>query len=329
MAGKRKTVEARMYEFKQATESLVGDELLSAIKSGLNTSESLIVEMAAKAVVELEPGDCRDELVAAYRRFVVKPGGSPDIDKNCRAKLPLVEALNRQGFDDADFYLAGMKYIQLEPVYGGSEDTAVHVRGVCAYGLIDVPLASQTEMLFALVDLLNDKEHPAREHAARALGSTGLMAAAPVLRMKVLTGDSHIEVVGACLSGLMQYRDSHSLEFVAGYLSNDNPALAIEAGLALAESRNEEAVRRLIDAADELYPDIREPLLVSVGLSRLPMAVDYLIGLIEKNGHDAVTAVQALAPVRFDAGTKDRVQAAVEASGKRDLARAFREHFSS
>ncbi|MFK7818602.1 MAG: HEAT repeat domain-containing protein [Planctomycetaceae bacterium] len=331
MAAKRKTVEARMYDLKQATQELVGDELLTAIKHALNERESLIVEMAARAVVDLEPGDCREELLAAYRRFLIEPGESPDKDKNCRAKLPLVEALNRQRFDDPEFYLEGMKYVQMEPVYGapsGYEDTAVHVRGACAYGLIDVPLASQNEMLFALVDLLNDKQYPAREHAARALGSTGLMAAAPVLRMKVLTGDSRIEVIGACLSGLMQYRDSHSLEFVSKFLSNKTPNLAVEAGLALAESRSEEAVRRLIAAADKLHSDIRQPLLMSVGLSRLPIAVDYLVNLIEKNGHDAATAVQALSPSRFDMATKDRVREAVDSSGRRDLAKAFREHFA-
>ena len=332
MAAKRSSVEDRMYQFKHACDELTGDDLLEAVQKALADKSNLVVEMAAKAVVGLEPGDCREELLAAYQRFLHDPAkpGKDCTDKNCRAKVPLVEALNKQAFDDPEFYLAGMKYVQMEPAYGapdGYEDTAPHVRGACAYGLIKVPLASQNELLFALVDLLHDSTYIAREHAARAIGSTGLMAAAPVLRMKVLSGDARSEVIGACLGGLMSFRDSKSLEFVSQFLKNDNLDLAIEAGLVLGESRQELAVTLLIEAAKELHPDVRHSLLMSIGISRLPIAVDYLVGLIESGDTDSEIAIQALAPVRFDEAVRDRIQEAVNGTGSRELARIYREHF--
>ena len=328
MNAKRKSVEDRMYDFKEATDSLVGDELLSAVKRGLEDPSNLVVEMAAKAVLELEPGDCRPELVSAYRRFLIDP---TETDKNCRAKLPIVEALNKQHFDDAAFYLEGMTYRQMEPAYGapsGYEDTAAHLRGVCAYGLVDVPLASQNEMLCALVELLHDSEAVSREAAARALGATGLMAAAPLLRMKVLTGDARPEVIGACFSGLIQYRDDTSLEFVCRFLSSRSLDIVVEAGLALGESRQEAAVDRLIAATNEAPIEIRDSMLVSIGLSRSPIAIDYLVGLIEKNDTHSETAIQALAPVRYDQAVKDRILDAVNQTGSRTLAHAFRKHFA-
>lgn len=317
-----------MQRFKDVCADLAGAELLEAVVAALADPSNLVVEMAARAVVDLEPGDCREALVAAFNRFLVNP---LETDKNCRAKLPLVEALNRQKFDESDFYVAGMQYRQMEPAYGapdGYEDTAAHVRGACAYGLIEVPFASQNEMLFALVDLLHDKSPIAREHAARAIGATGLTAAAPILRMKVLAGDTRSEVIGACLGGLLSYRDARSLEFVCGFLKSDNLDLAIEAGLVLGESRQEGAIEHLIAASKELVGDVRHSLLMSIGISRLPAAVDYLIGLIEENDPDGGVAIQALAPARFDQSVCDRLLETVNATGSRELARVYRENFT-
>lgn len=325
---KRIPVEQRMADFKRASEELSGEQLLSAVKTGLSDNSNLVVEMAAKAVLELEPGDCRKELVSAWHRFVQDDESN---DNKCRAKISIVEALNKLGFDDPQFYLAGMKYVQMEPAYGapgGYEDTAAHVRGTCAYGLIDLPLASQNETLFALVDLLHDAEAVAREHAAHALGSTGLMAAAPVLRTKVLSGDRSSEVIGACFSGLMQYREGGSLEFVARFLDSSNIDIAIEAALALGESRMEDAVKRLIARCNKTPSmDLRKSLLMSLGLSRLPSAVDFLIGLIEKKDVHAETVVRSLAVTRFDEAVADRVREAVAAAKDRKLSQVLRDQF--
>ena len=317
-----------MADFKRASEKLSGEELLSAVKAGLKDQSNLVVEMAAKAVLELEPGDCRQELVAAWKPLAEN---GEETDKNCRAKVPIVEALNKQGFDDPDFYLTGMKYVQMEPAYGvpgGYHDTAAHVRGACAYGLVDVQLASQNDLLFALVDLLHDSVDVAREHAARALGSTGLMAAAPLLRSKVLSGDQSREVTGACFSGLMQYRESGSLEFVAGFLEGHNIDVAIEAGLALGESRQDKALDRLITCVRETpMMDLRQSLVMSIGLARSSRAVDFLIGLIEKKDPHSETAVRSLAVSRFDQLVSDRVREAVGAAKNRKLSKVLKDHF--
>ena len=80
-----------MYQFKHACDELTGDDLLEAVQKALADKSNLVVEMAAKAVVELEPGDCREELLAAYQRFLHDPAkpGKDCTDKNCRAKVPL------------------------------------------------------------------------------------------------------------------------------------------------------------------------------------------------------------------------------------------------
>lgn len=325
----RRNVEERMLDFRKQCESLTGPELLEAIHAALADSSNLVVEMAATAVVDLSPGDCRDQLVDAYTRFLPEPLKD---DKNCRAKLPIVEALNHQGFDDPNFYLAGMRYVQMEPAYGapgGYADTAGNLRGTCALGLIRIPLASQNEMLFALVDLLNDNEAVAREAAARALGATGLTAAAAILRMKVLQGDRQLEVIGACFSGLLGYSDQRCLEFVTGYLSDPNRDLAIEASLALGESRRPEAIEPLIRWSETSDRDQRQSALLSLGLSRLPQATDFLMNLIEGQDPDAETALRALAPSQYDAELRARVERAVSQTRSRALADVLAEVFDA
>lgn len=327
MAAKRKTVEERMVDFKRQCDELTGEGLQAAVQTALSDPSNLVVEMAARAVVDLEPGEVSEALVVAYRRFLDQPLKT---DKQCRAKLPLVEALNSQRYDNPDFYLAGMKYVQMEPAYGapnGYEDSAGHLRGACAFGLIQIPLASQNDVLFGLVDLLNDDLHIAREAAARALSATGFTAAAPLLRMKVLQGDRYSEVIGACFSGLLQFEDRRLERFVAEFLTGRSLDLAIEAGLALGASRKPEAIDLLIEASRQAVTELRQSLLMSVGLSRLPSAIDHLVSLIAAGGPDAAIAIEALAPARFDERVCEAVQTAVSGTGNRELARIFNETF--
>ena len=326
---KRPTVEDRMRTLRDHLQQLSGDELLAAIREALGDPSNIVCEMAAKAVLEHEPGNCLEQLRSAYDRFLVEPDKR---DKNCRAKLPIVEALNQQRYDDIDFYTLGMKYVQMEPAYGaegGYEDTAAHVRGTHAFGLINCPLASPDDTLHALIDLLHDKEWTAREHAARALSLIGSRAAAAVLRMKVLSGDRQSPVIGACFSGLVRSDRERFLEFVAGFLNHKNLDLAIEAGLALGESRTDVGAECLIDAIHAAWTiELRHSHMMSLGLSRRENAIDYLIQRIgEPDVENAKVAIAALAPNRFDESIRERVLRAVNDARDRKLSQTFAEHF--
>jgi len=318
-----------MRQFRRDCNELSGAALLAAIHVGLADLSNIVCEMAAQSVVELNPGECREQLVAAWQRFMIDPQKS---DKNCRAKLPIVDALNQQEYDDVEFYLRAVRHTQLEPAYGapgGYEDTAAGVRSAAAFGLINCPLASPDETLHVLIDLLFDNEWSVRENAARALAQIGSRAATAVLKMKVRAGDVRSEVVGACLVGLVKSNREQFLDFIAGYLTGNNPDIGIEASLALGESRSTAAAERLIEAHKQArVADLRDAHLMSLGLSRVPVAIDYLIELIGGHGkHAAIQAIAALAPNRFDESTRDRVLEAVNAAKDRDLSQAFAEHF--
>jgi len=86
-------------------------------------------------------------------------------------------------FEEPEFWLAGMKYRQHEPVWNGSIDTATDIRGVSAFGLVRSRLVAPSDLLIALTDLLSDSEFVARAHAARAIAAAGLPGCAALLRL--------------------------------------------------------------------------------------------------------------------------------------------------
>ena len=55
----------------------------------------------------------------------------------CWAKNALAQTLAAFDYQDKELFLAGMRHVQLEPVWGGSSDTAGPLRGLCALALVN------------------------------------------------------------------------------------------------------------------------------------------------------------------------------------------------
>lgn len=92
-----------------------------------------------------------------------------------------------------------------------------------------------------LVDLLADKEPGARHGAVRALALKGNAEAVALLRFKALVGDEDPQVVGECLSGLVDAEATDALPFLERLLKTDDEPTQEAAALALGASRLEEA----------------------------------------------------------------------------------------
>src|SRR5262249_59245174 len=112
------------------------------------------------------------------------------------------------------------------------QDAAGALRAFCAFGLARI---GHPGVVLLLTDLLLDSDDTARAGAARALGNTGSLAAVPLLRYKVRTGDRLDDVIGECFASLLALSFEASLAFVAGYLEAPGSALQGAAVFALAE----------------------------------------------------------------------------------------------
>ena len=127
----------------------------------LGDRSNLIVADAAEIVGERTLADLAPHLVAAFDRFMVDP---EETDKLCRAKIAIVEALNKIEFDEEAVFLKGIRHVQMEPRWGGEEDSAGPLRASAAFGLVRI---NYHDVVLLLTDLLTDGDKIARSNAAR------------------------------------------------------------------------------------------------------------------------------------------------------------------
>jgi len=288
----------------------------------LADASSFIVAEAAKIIKDHAVPELADDLVAAFNRFMIDPEES---DKQCRAKIEIVDALNRLEYAEPDVFLRGLTHRQ-DPRFGEprGQDAAGALRAHCAFGLARI---NHPGVVLLLTELLLDSDDKARAGAARALGATGSLAEVPLLRYKVRTGDRLDDVIGECFAALLTLSFEASLPFVAGYLQAQGSALQGAAVFALAETRRPEAFAVLRDYWPGAPADLRESLLVALAMFRLPAANDFLIGLIAGKNPSARAALSALAIHRQNPKITASIAAAVETNGAQSVREWFRKKF--
>jgi hypothetical protein len=279
-----------------------------------------VVAKAARLAADALLYDLVPELRAAYRRFLDKPVKT---DPNCFAKKALARALVALDCDDAEFFLAGLRLTQREPVWGGTADTAADVRASCGMGLV---ASGYPRALVALAELLYDPERDARVGAVRAVAYGNPREAELLLRAKILSGDAEPAIVGECFSALLSVAPEESLAFVSPYLAHADGALRELAALALGESRAPGALEILKNAwnAVVVADELRSTLISAAAAHRSEAAFDWLLALAaESRVPVAEQVVEALAPYKHNARLAQRLAAVLEQRGERELEASF------
>jgi hypothetical protein len=287
------------------------DEGAHALLARALGSRSSAVVAAAAGVLAASPAPQHaPALEQAFERFMQKP---LDTDKGCLAKTAIARALFATERDHDALFLRAVRHVQLEPVWGGRQDTAPELRGVAAAALVQ---SDYTDVMSVLARLLADPEPMARVGAAQALGTTRHSdAALPLLRFKVLCGDPDPRVLAACLTSLLSSARERSLPFAAELLEATDPALRETAAIALGESRLPAAFAPLRAAAERAaLPEERRPALLGLSLLRSEEAHAYLLQRIEDDPEPiARLSIEALAVFRHD----EALRTAVHARAKR------------
>lgn len=319
-------LDLRLKRIHQLETTPYSDAVRDELRLSLRDSSNRVVAKAAEIIGKLDLAEFIAELRDLWPRFLERPLES---DKGCVAKTAIVDALNRLNEDQPDLFLVGIRYQQFEPVWGGSEDTAINLRGSCAFALARSHLIGLHGKLIALTDLLADSQRLAREHAVNALVDVGHDSVIPLLRLKADCGDPDAEVMGACFSGLLRLARRDSISFVSRFLRHPNDAIICEAAAALGECNDVDAVNALIVALERTANrGLQEALVTSIGLSRQPKAIEFLIDQITSLTDSSEIALRALAPSRFYSDIRDRVQQAVTATRNRRLQAIFEDEFN-
>jgi HEAT repeat protein len=297
------------------------DQLRKALKDRNN----YLVSKAAALAADLQLAELIPDLLAAFDRSLIDPVTS---DPQCWAKNSIAKALKDLGHHDAQVFLRGIAHVQLEPVWGGQQDSAATLRGTCTLALIDCQL-DELEILTCLTDGLADPEKLVRIDTATAIAQLARPEGILLLRLKALVGDPEPEVTGQCFASLLRLGRGDSVGFVSRFLKAADENVRLEAACALAQSREPEAIEILKGFwRGRLSPAMRGALLISLGASPVTEAAEFLLSVItEESGELFATAVAALAASRFRIDMRERIRAAVEGKHDANLKRIFEKEF--
>jgi HEAT repeat protein len=305
------------------TSPATGEQLRKALKDRSN----FLVSKAAALAGEFGLNALIPDLTAAFARFLVDPVKT---DPQCWAKNAIVKALKDLDYHEPELFLRGLEHIQLEPVWGGREDTAATLRGACAFALVNCP-RPRLEILEYLADrLAMDPAKTVRSDAARAIAQLSGPDSVLLLRFKALCGDRDPEVTGQCLVSLLGMSPRDYIPFIADFLDAADLDVRPEAAAALGECNEPEAVEILKERwPAHTDPDIRRAILLSLGVSRQPSAAEFLCSVLtDGRFEDATHALRALAGSRFRDEYQQRIRASLVQRNETRLTEIFEKEFS-
>lgn len=298
-------------------------EALAQLRRALADKSNFVVAAAAEVVAAAELVELLPLLREAFARFMISPEKS---DKGCKAKLAIADALYRNESQDEALFRSGLHHRQMEPIWGGRQDTAAELRGLCALALAQIGLPGVIE---DLAELLADPEVTTRALCLRALGASGREEALPLLRYKLRIGDEAGEVMLECCAALLSLAPRRALPVLAQVLEQADDARSEAAALALGQSRHEDALPLLQAFAQRRPVPDRRVALVAIAMLRSPAAISHLVDLVATAPLSLATqAVRALAVHRYDAALLARVREAAQVRDEAALVGECEEAFA-
>jgi HEAT repeat protein len=310
---KRKSLEESLVEIRALRGHPTSEESIQQLQKGLSDKSNHVVAAAAEIASELWIEDLEEALVEAFDRFMIDPLKT---DPGCAAKAAITEALYRMDAYQQELFLRGIRHIQLEPVYGGKEDTAAKLRVASAMGLVGMGYPA---VMVELVYLLADSELDARLGAIQAITNSRQEGGVPLLRFKALIGDEDPRVLLECFNALLSISPAESLEFVGDFLKGENVPVCEAAAVALGESQLDGAFELLrIGLGNTLDSGLRKAILLSIAMLRDQEAIDFLLFILaDEPASIAQDALFALEMYRDDRSVWNRVETI--AAKRRDI----------
>ena len=304
--------------------STLSEDLAEITRSGLAADHQRSNFLAAQLAARTTPHEFVHELLDTYTRLLSNAAKS---DPGCDAKTQIVESLGQADYSDEDFFLQAIRYRQLEPVRGGSVDTAAKLRVLAAFRLTEINRLRAVE---PLVELLLDTEKTARAGAARALATCGDDVGKHLLRLKLHFGDDEPEVVGEVCSAYLAVAGAAGLSQVTPMLRSSDAEQRMETALALGESRIEaalEPLQRYVVRMDD--KEEARIAFTSIALLQTSESADYLFELLAPDSLCVFKpeVIQALSHVRNRNAVKAKLTEVLSKIDDRGLQAAFDDAF--
>ena len=306
------------------------------LRKALRDRIGLIVARAAEVTAYLQQSGLTPDLLSAFDRMFVKPA---EIDPKCWAKNAIVRALVDLGHTASAPFLRGLYHVQMEPVWGGSEDSAIALRGACALALVSARDLPRQDVFENLVQALTDgytsgdpglleRCSPVRADAIRAIEEMSGQEARLLLRLKARAGDVSPGVVGRTFDSLLRL-DTTAVGFVTSFLSHAEPAIREEAALALGSSPLPAAVEALVAAWRAGPRETSTVILQALIHSRQDSAMAFLLDLLRTASRpEALQVLSGLALHGTDKALRQRIGEVLRTRGENPILIRFRELFN-
>jgi hypothetical protein len=301
----------------------LSDKHKAELRKRIGERSNLVVAAAAAVAGDNALVELAGDLEAAFDRFMINPLKN---DKLCRAKIAVVEALDKMEHQKTDVFLKAARHVQFEPVWGGTEDSAPPLR---AAALVALARVEGSSALSPVVDGLTDPARDVRIAAAVALGAIGSTCAGLILRFKVRLGDKDPDVLSECLGALLAVDPKENFSLVAEFLDPANVVACEAATMALGRSRLAEALDPLKNCWQRAHSvELRQIILLAIAILRRPAAVEYLMKIVASEPEsDSINALSALKINKDDPHLRERVAALVQERGSPKLRAAFDREF--
>lgn len=315
----RESLDDKLASLRSLRGQTLSDEQKTGLRKRIADRSNLVVASAAEIAGENTLTDLATDLEAAFDRFLVNPLKD---DKLCRAKTAIVQALEKMEHPDPALFLKASSYVQFEPVWGGSEDSAIPVRSTALVALARI---EGTDCLPTLVDAFTDPAKDVRIAVAVALGAVGTDTASLLLRLKVRLGDRDPDVLSECLGALLAVNSGTNLPLVREFLNPTDEPVCEAAAMALARSRLAEAFDPLRDCWERaVSSELKNHLLLCIAILRRPASLDFLADLVASGSSpEALAALSVLKIYKDDPRLRDRIARLVTNRRSPALSAAF------
>jgi hypothetical protein len=305
------------------------EQTLTALRKALANPINVVVAKAATIAADLALQPLVPDLCAAFNRLFENPART---DAQCSGKSAIGQTLKDLGYSESNEFVRGLHHVQMEPVWGGQEDTAAPLRGTCALALVQCTDITRRDTLRHLIDALADPFATVRTDVVRALEQLEGHEAALLLRLKARAGDEDAAVTGQVLESLLHLEQEAAIPFVTEFLKHGGAvgdfeahrpiggrcALCEEAALALGASRLPAAVEVLKQTwAESRFLIPEDVLLRAISSSRQDSAIEFLLDIVRTGRErEAIAAIDALELHRASPEIQEQLTRAVASRGE-------------
>ena len=289
------------------------DVNVQTLRQILRKQNGMVVARAAGLIAEWNESSLNPELVECFYRL---NEDGPTDDPQCWGKTAIIKSLSDLAWQETNIYQLGCKTLQLEPVRGGKEDTAVALRVASLNALMQCATVDTSLLMALLADLLADESKRVRQEAASLCAYAPPAMATPLLRLKIHLGDTETRVLGTCFDTLLILMpSSDSIELVYSF-THSTGALQAEALASLASSQLPDAVLLATTSFTHLVDSqLRRILLSSFGISPTEEAQSFLLEQLVEPLPEASWALQALEAKFHDDALYEKVKRIVSEHG--------------